>query len=58
LKLKNQVGTQDAVLRHKLSQAWWYMPVIPALGRQSQEDHEFEVILGYTESSMKGKEIK
>jgi hypothetical protein len=30
------------------NQAWWHMPVIPALGRLRQEDHEFEAILGYT----------
>jgi flagellar biosynthesis protein FliR len=24
-----------------ISQAWWHMPLIPALGRQRQEDHEF-----------------
>jgi hypothetical protein len=26
----------------------WYKPVIPALGRQRQEDNEFEASLGYT----------
>jgi hypothetical protein len=26
---------------------WWFMPVIPALGRQRQKDCEFEVSLGY-----------
>jgi hypothetical protein len=25
---------------------WWYMPVIPALGRCKQEDCEFEASLG------------
>jgi hypothetical protein len=25
-----------------MSQAWWYMPVIPALWRQRQEDKELE----------------
>jgi hypothetical protein len=29
------------------SQAWWHMPVIPALGRLRQEDCEFEVYLNY-----------
>jgi hypothetical protein len=29
------------------SQAWWYTPVIPALGRLRQEDHDFEASLGY-----------
>jgi hypothetical protein len=27
---------------------WWYIPVISALGRLWQEDHEFEDNLGYT----------
>jgi hypothetical protein len=26
--------------------AWWRTPVIPALGRLRQEDHEFEACLG------------
>jgi hypothetical protein len=30
-----------------LNQAWWYTPVIPALGRLMQEDLEFTVSLGY-----------
>jgi hypothetical protein len=29
------------------SWVWWYMPVIPALGKLSQEDHEFEDSLSY-----------
>jgi hypothetical protein len=29
------------------SQAWWYIPVIPALRRQRQKDHQLEVSLGY-----------
>jgi hypothetical protein len=34
--------------RHlRMSQAWWYIPVIPALGRLRQEYHEFETSLGY-----------
>jgi hypothetical protein len=28
-------------------QAWWYTPVIPAPGRQKQEDYDFEVSLSY-----------
>jgi hypothetical protein len=27
---------------------WWYTPVIPALGRIRQENHEFEGSLVYT----------
>jgi hypothetical protein len=30
-------------------QAWWLMPVIPALGRLRQENLKFEVSLGYIE---------
>jgi hypothetical protein len=30
-----------------LVQAWWHIPVIPALGRQRQEDGVFETSLGY-----------
>jgi hypothetical protein len=29
--------------------ALWHIPVIPALGRQRQEDHKFEANLGYIE---------
>jgi hypothetical protein len=29
-------------------QVWWYMAVVPALGRPSEENHEFEASLGYT----------
>jgi hypothetical protein len=25
---------------------WWYIPVIPALGKLRQEDHEFKANLG------------
>jgi hypothetical protein len=28
-------------------QAWWYVPVIPALRRQKQEDSKFKTSLGY-----------
>jgi hypothetical protein len=33
------------------SWAWWFMPVILALERLRQENHEFESILGYIVSS-------
>jgi hypothetical protein len=32
----------------KIRQVLWYRPVIPALGRKRQEDHEFQASLGYT----------
>jgi hypothetical protein len=28
-------------------QVWWYIPVIPTLGRLRQEDLKFEASLGY-----------
>jgi uncharacterized membrane protein len=33
--------------RKQCSQAWWCVLTIPALGRLKQEDHEFEVSLGF-----------
>jgi hypothetical protein len=30
------------------SQVWWHMPVIPALERLRQKDHEFKARLDYT----------
>jgi hypothetical protein len=41
------------------SMAWWFTPVIPALGRLRQEDHEFEANLGsIARSHLKKKERK
>jgi hypothetical protein len=31
--------------------AWWFLPIIPALGRQKQEDWKFDGGLGYIVSS-------
>jgi hypothetical protein len=31
----------------ELSRAWWFTPLISALRRQKQEDHEFGASLGY-----------
>jgi hypothetical protein len=30
-----------------VSEAWWYPPVIPALGKQMEEDHELVASLDY-----------
>jgi hypothetical protein len=30
---------------------WWHTPVIPALGKLRQEDHEFKAKLGYLTGS-------
>jgi hypothetical protein len=35
------------LLINRYSQAWWYTPIISALGRLRKEDQEFEVILSY-----------
>jgi hypothetical protein len=32
---------------YKILPAWWSMPVIPALGKLRQEDHEFKASLGF-----------
>jgi hypothetical protein len=31
----------------RTNQAWWCTPIIPALGRQRQEDHKFKASLNY-----------
>jgi hypothetical protein len=36
---------------NNVSKEWWHTPVIPALGRLRQENHEFEASLGYIPSS-------
>jgi hypothetical protein len=42
---------EDLTLNRKkiiyLSEKWWCLPVIPALGRLRQEDNEFKSSLGY-----------
>jgi hypothetical protein len=35
----------------RTNQAWWFMLIIPALGRLWQEDRKFKASLGYMESS-------
>jgi hypothetical protein len=51
-----------------LSRTQWYTPLIPALKRLKQEDHEFEAslgykarfedCLGYSDSILKNKQTK
>jgi hypothetical protein len=41
--------TSSVVFKIKsVGQACWYTPIIPALRRSKQKDHEFEASLGYT----------
>jgi hypothetical protein len=37
----------ESMRREKDIQAWWFMPVISALGRLRQEDLKFKASLGY-----------
>lgn len=39
------------MLRLFWNQMWWFMPVIPALGRRKPENHEFEDDVGYIVNS-------
>jgi hypothetical protein len=41
-----------------LSRAWWRMPLIPALGRQSRRISEFEASLIYKVSSRAARAIQ
>jgi hypothetical protein len=40
-----------------LSQRWWHMPIIIALRRLMQENHEFETSLGYVVRPCLNKQI-
>jgi hypothetical protein len=46
-----QVLPTEGCLVSSGSWVWWYTPVILALGRQRQEDTEFQDSLGYKVSS-------
>jgi hypothetical protein len=35
----------DRPLSQRTGALWWYMPIVPALRRLRQEDHEFEASL-------------
>jgi hypothetical protein len=45
------IGEDDALKRAE-EPGWWYIPIIPALGRQlRQETHKFKASLSYIMSS-------
>jgi hypothetical protein len=44
---------KKSALRNLYGQAWWCMPIIPALRRVRKEDHKFEASLSYIASSKK-----
>jgi hypothetical protein len=35
------------IVKNIFSQVWWYMPIIPALGRLRQKDLSLKASLGY-----------
>jgi hypothetical protein len=41
------INILDKEKNEVLAGAWWYITVIPELGRLRHEDHEFEASLGY-----------
>jgi hypothetical protein len=45
--LSNWVLEPEKVKNNHFSWRWWYTTIIPALRSLRQEDHEFEVGLGY-----------
>jgi hypothetical protein len=40
--------TNQHIYQNVISQAWWHVPIIPAIGRLRQKDCEFEANLGST----------
>jgi hypothetical protein len=41
------ISLKRSLKRNKGLKAYWCMPIIPALGKQGQEDHKFLASLGY-----------
>jgi hypothetical protein len=44
-------ATNSAIFKILTGLVWWHIPIIPALGKQRQEDYEFKTLLGYLVSS-------
>lgn len=44
------MGNPGLCPQHCLSLGWWHSPIIPALEKQSQEDHKYKVNPGYVAS--------
>jgi hypothetical protein len=54
------VGQEDVshcILDNRTYQAWWYMPVIPPLGRLRYKDCEFKASLDYRMSTSDSPEL-
>jgi hypothetical protein len=52
------INTMEALLsrlKKERNAEWWYTPVVPVLGRLTQEDHEFKASL---RSCLKNRERK
>jgi hypothetical protein len=45
--MSGKFGQPTLTKRHQKSQACWYIPEIPALGKHKEEDQKFKASLGY-----------
>jgi hypothetical protein len=45
--ISGKFGHATLTKSHQKSQAWWYTPEIPALGKHKEEDQKFKASLGY-----------
>jgi hypothetical protein len=46
--MSGKFGQPTLTKRHQKSQACWYIPEIPALGKHKEEDQKFKANLGYS----------
>jgi hypothetical protein len=54
----NPIPTKKKKMFKMWSQAWWHIPVIPALGRLRQKHQKFEASVGYISKSLSQKNPK